>query len=221
MAGSTIFSGGSVLLKPLIHRGLSHWSAKPIVFLVWSLPIIWLVYAAFQDLLGANPAEALIRSLGDWTLRALVAVLVVTPLRLASGWQALARFRRMLGVFVFAYATLHLMAYLWFDMGWDWTETLADIRKRPFILVGFLGWAILLSLAATSFNRAIRWMGAARWKVLHRGVFACVVLALLHFFWMRAGKHNFVEVAWYAAIFAALIGWRLKRWWLARRAAGH
>lgn len=199
-----------------VHRCLSHPVTKPVVFLVWTLPMAWLFYAAVQDELGANPAEALIRSLGDWTLRALVAVLLVTPLRVITGWSALARLRRMLGLFVFAYASLHLLAYVWLDMGWDVPATLSDIAKRPFILVGALTWGILLLLAATSFNQAIRWLGAVQWRRLHKAVFACVALSLLHFFWMRAGKHNFAEVAWYAVIFSTLIGWRLHRWWVGR-----
>ena len=135
-----------------------------------------------------------IRSLGDWTLRALLLVLLVTPLRITFRMPALARFRRMLGVFVFFYATLHWLAYVWFDMGFVWADVVADIPKRPFILVGSLAWLLLLALAATSFNRAIRALGAPRWQALHRAVYAIAVLALLHFFWMRAGKNNFQEV---------------------------
>lgn len=194
-----------------VQRALLHPLAKPLVFLVWLLPFAWLAWAAVADRLGANPAEALIRSLGDWSLRALVMVLLVTPLRVALGLPALARFRRMLGVFVFFYASMHWLAYVWFDMGFDWTEVLADIPKRPFILVGTAAWLLLLALAATSFNRAIRALGAARWQALHRAVYGIVGLALLHFFWMRAGKNDFNEVAVYAVIFAAPLGWRLWR----------
>ena len=191
-------------------RWLGHPAVKPGVFVVWLLPAAWLTWAAFADRLGANPAEALIRSLGDWTLRALVLVLLVTPLRVWTGWSQLARLRRMLGLFVFFYGSLHWLAYAWFDKGFDWQEVLVDVPKRPFILVGTLAWLLLVVLAATSFNRAIRWLGAARWQALHRAVYAVALLAVLHFFWMRAGKHNFAEVAVYASIFAVLLGWR---WW--------
>ncbi len=192
-------------------RGLAHTAAKPLVFGLYLLPAVWLVWAAVADQLGANPAEALIRSLGDWTLRALVLVLLITPLRVTAGWPQLARFRRMAGLFVFFYASLHWLAYVWFDMGFVWGDVLADVPKRPFILVGTLAWLLLLALAATSFNRAIRWLGAARWQRLHRAVYAVAVLAVLHFFWMRAGKNDFAEVAVYAALLGGLLGWRLWR----------
>lgn len=190
---------------------LNHRAVKPVVFLICLLPAAWLFWAAANDQLGANPAEALIRSLGDWTLRALVLVLAITPLRVLGGWPALARLRRMVGLFVFFYASLHWLAYAWFDMGFDWAEILVDVPKRPFILVGTLAWLVLLALAATSFNRAIRALGAARWQALHRGVYAVAVLAILHFFWMRAGKNDFAEVAVYAVLLWALLGWRVWR----------
>lgn len=188
---------------------LMHPAAKPVVFALCLLPLAWLVFGAATDRLGPNPAETLIRSSGDWTLRALCLALAVTPLRVMTGTPALARFRRMLGLFVYFYAVLHLMAYAWLDMGFDWPEIVYDIGKRPFILVGTLAIVLLTLLAATSFNRAIRWLGAKRWQALHRIVYAVAGLALLHFFWMRAGKNNFAEVAVYAAILGALLGWRV------------
>ncbi|MCU0924650.1 MAG: sulfoxide reductase heme-binding subunit YedZ [Hydrogenophaga sp.] len=187
----------------------NHWALKPVVFVVCLLPAVWLVWAAANDQLGANPAEALIRSLGDWTLRALVLVLAITPLRVLGGWPVLARLRRMLGLFVFFYASLHWLAYAWFDMGFDWSEVLVDVPKRPFILVGTVAWLLLLLLAATSFNRAIRALGAARWQALHNAVYAVAVLAILHFFWMRAGKNDYAEVAVYAVLLGGLLGWRV------------
>lgn len=192
-------------------RWLGHPLAKAVVFVVYLLPAMWLVWAALNDQLGANPAEALIRSLGDWTLRALVLVLAITPLRVVGGWPLLARFRRMAGLFVFFYASLHWLAYVWFDMGFVWPDVLADVPKRPFILVGTLAWLLLLVMAATSFHRAIRWLGAVRWQRLHRSVYAVAALAVLHFFWMRAGKNDFAEVAVYAALLGGLLGWRLWR----------
>lgn len=194
-------------------RWLNHRVVKPAVFVLCLLPLASLVWAVVADRLGANPAEALIRSLGDWTLRALVLVLAVTPVRVVLGVPALARLRRMLGLFVFFYASLHWLAYVWFDQGFDWAAVLADVPKRPFILVGTLAWLLLLALAATSFNRAIRTLGSARWQMLHRGVYLVAGLAILHFFWMRASKNNFGEVAVYAALLAVLLGWRLWRRW--------
>ena len=193
-------------------RVLLHPAAKPVLHVLCLLPLAWLVYAAALDRLGANPAEALIRSLGDWTLRLLCLSLAVTPLRLALGLPALARFRRMLGVYTFGYAALHLLCYAWFDMGLDGGEIARDVAKRPFILVGMCGFVLLLVLAATSFNRAVRWLGGRRWQRLHRSVYLVAGLALLHFFWMRAGKNDFAEVALYAAILAALLLARLSRY---------
>ncbi|HQQ71752.1 MAG TPA: protein-methionine-sulfoxide reductase heme-binding subunit MsrQ [Alicycliphilus sp.] len=197
-------------LRPLLLRS---W-AKPVLFGLCLLPFLWLVAAAAGNHLGANPAEALERSLGEWTLRFLCLVLAVTPLRVLTGTPQLARFRRMLGLFVYFYGVLHLLAYAWFDMGFVLQDILRDIPKRPFVLVGTLALLLLTLLAATSFNRAIRWLGAARWQALHRGVYAVAGLAVLHFYWMRAGKHDFAEVALYAAILALLLGWRLWRRWL-------
>lgn len=194
-----------------VHRCLTHPIAKPVVFVLACLPFAWLLWAAVADQLGANPAEALIRSLGDWSLRFLVLVLAITPLRVLAGWPALARFRRMLGLFVFFYVCMHLLAYAWFDMGFDPAAMVLDVIKRPFILVGTTAWLLLLLMAATSFNRAIRALGARRWQLLHRSVHAVAALAVLHFFWMRSGKNDFNEVAVYAAILGALLGWRLWR----------
>lgn len=188
-----------------------HPAAKPLLFALALLPFAWLFYAAATDQLGANPQEHLIRSLGDWTLRFLCLTLAVTPLRVLTGQPALARFRRMLGLFTYFYAGLHLVSYAWFDMGLELPEIAADIAKRPFILVGFAAFLLLTPLAATSFNRAIRALGAARWQALHRMVYAVAGLAILHFFWMRAGKNDFAEVFVYAAILGALLGWRLWR----------
>ncbi|MCV2361833.1 sulfoxide reductase heme-binding subunit YedZ [Paucibacter sp. DJ1R-11] len=192
-----------------------HAAAKPLLFLICLLPLGYLVWGAVSENLGANPAEALIRSLGDWSLRGLCLTLAVTPLRVISGQAALARFRRMLGLFSFFYASLHLLAYAWLDMGLEPGDIAADILKRPFILMGFTAWLMLLPLAATSFNRGIKALGAARWQRLHRLVYLLSLVALAHFIWMRAGKNNFAEPAIYGAVLALLLGWRL--WQRARR----
>jgi len=187
---------------------VSPW-AKPVVVLLLALPAVWLVYAAFNDLLGANPAEALTRSTGDWTLRALCVVLAITPLRVLTATPALQRFRRTLGVGTFVYACLHMLCYAWFDQGLDLNDIWLDILKRPFIWLGFSGLVCMLPMAATSFNAAIRYMGVKRWQLLHRLVYAVAVLAVLHFFWMRAGKNDFAEVGVYAAVLGALLAWRV------------
>jgi sulfoxide reductase heme-binding subunit YedZ len=196
-------------MRAQINRWLiSRW-AKPMVFLVALLPFVWLLLAAVMDWLGANPAEALERSTGDWTLRMLCVVLTITPVRTMLVLPALARFRRMVGLYVYFYAALHLLAYSWFDMGFELGDIAKDIAKRPFVLVGFTAFVLLTPLALTSFNRAIRALGGRRWQLLHRLVYAIAVLAVVHFFWMRAGKNNFAEVAVYAVILGSLLGWRL------------
>jgi sulfoxide reductase heme-binding subunit YedZ len=189
---------------------LSPW-AKPNVWLLLTLPAAWLIYAAFHDLLGANPAEALTRSTGDWTLRGLCMVLAITPLRDITGTPALLRFRRSLGVGTFIYACLHMLCYAWFDQGLVFNDIWRDILKRPFIWLGFGGLVCMLPLALTSFNAAIRFLGVKRWQTLHRLVYAVAVLAVLHFFWMRAGKNNFAEVWVYAAVLGTLLGWRVRK----------
>jgi sulfoxide reductase heme-binding subunit YedZ len=194
-----------------MRQALRHPAAWWALLVLGLLPLAWLGGQIWQDQLGANPAEALIRATGDWTLRSLCVVLAVTPLRQLLAWPELVRFRRMLGLLTFAYACLHLLCYAWFDMGFEWADIVQDIAKRPFILLGFSAFLILLALATTSFNRAIRQLGARRWQALHRAVYAVAVLAILHFWWMRAGKQNFAEVLVYAAILISLLGWRLVR----------
>ena len=142
-------------------------------------------------------------------MRFLCLTLAVTPLRQWTGQPALARFRRMLGLFTFFYVVLHFLAYSWLDMGFDLHDIARDIPKRPFALVGFAAFLLMIPLAATSLNRAVKALGAARWQALHRTVYVIVLLGLLHFLWMRAAKHNYAEVAAYAAVIAVLLGWRL------------
>jgi methionine sulfoxide reductase heme-binding subunit len=200
-------------------RALLHPAAKPVLFVLGLLPFAWLFYGAFTDNLGANPAEYLSRATGDWTLRFLCLTLAVTPVRVLASVPTLARFRRMMGLFTYFYVLLHLLAYSWFDQGFDLGEIGKDIAKRPFILVGFAGFVLLTPLAATSFNAAIKALGARRWQALHRLVYVVAPLGILHFFWMRAAKNNFGEVAVYAAILAVLLGWRVRES-LRRRQAG-
>jgi sulfoxide reductase heme-binding subunit YedZ len=193
---------------PAVRSPWLHPAAKPLLFVVCALPFAWLLYGAFANTLGPNPAEALIRGTGDWTLRFLCITLAVTPLRVMTKQPALARFRRMLGLFAFFYAVLHFLSYGWLDMGFDLDAIVRDIPKRPFALVGFLALLLMLPLAATSFNRAIKALGAKRWQTLHKLVYAVVLLGLLHFFWMRASKNDLAEVGIYAVVIALLLGWR-------------
>ena len=202
-----------------MRQALRHPATWWMLLLVGLLPFLALVLMTLQDQLGPNPTEYLTRATGDWALRGVCVVLAVSPLRVWSGWPEWLRFRRMLGLLVYFYALLHLACYAWFDMGLEWADIVADIPKRTFILVGFAAALLLTAMALTSFNRAIRWMGSARWQQLHRSVYAVAVLAVLHFWWMRAGKNNLFEVGVYAAILGLLLAWRVWRYWQRRTQA--
>jgi len=183
---------------------------KYLLYGVLALPFVWLIWALFHDALGANPAEALSRATGDWTLRLLCVVLAVTPLRRLTGLSELIRFRRSIGLACFYYACLHLLCYAWFDQNLELADIAKDVAKRPFILLGMLGFVFMLPLALTSHNAAVRWLGGKRWQQLHKWVYVLPVFALLHFYWMRAGKNNFTEVWVYLAILSGLL---LSRLW--------
>ena len=194
-----------------MNKLLLHPATKPLLFVLALGPFAWYLSGALADTLGPNPAEALLRGTGDWVLRFLCLTLLVTPLRTLTGWHALARLRRMLGLYAFFYGVVHFLCFAWLDMGFDVAAILKDIPKRPFVLVGTAALLLMLPLAATSFNRAIKALGAKRWQALHRAVYAVVLLGLLHFFWMRSAKNHFGEPMLYAAIVALLLGWRLWR----------
>ncbi len=194
-----------------MNRLLQRPAVKPVLILLLSLPALGLLWAAIDNRLGPNPAEALIRQTGKWTLRDLLLVLAITPLRRLTGWTALARLRRIVGVSVFVYATLHALCWGWLDMGLDPDAMLRDLPKRPFVWVGALAWLGLLLLAATSFDAAVRWLGGARWRTLHRLVYVIGPLALLHFYWVRSSKNRLTEVLIDAAVLAVLLGMRWRR----------
>ena len=182
---------------------------KALVFVLCLLPLGYYAWGAWQDTLGANPIEAVTRGLGTWTLNLLLITLTVTPLRKLTGWHLVARLRRMLGLFAFFYACLHLTTYLWFDQFFDWQEIAKDILKRPFITVGMAAFALLLPLAATSNQFALRRLGGRRWQELHRSVYAIAILAVLHYSWLV--KADQAQPLLYAGILAALLGIRF--WW--------
>lgn len=191
---------------------LLHPAAKPVLWLVCALPLVALVIKAFADQLGANPAEKIIHETGEWALRFLWLTLAITPLRTWLGQPALLRFRRPLGVAAFVYALLHFLAYAWLDKGWVIDDIIKDTLKRNFIFVGVAALVLMTPLALTSFNSAIKALGGRRWQMLHKLVYLIALLALLHFFWKKAGKNDFAEVSVYAGILAALLGWRFGRW---------
>jgi sulfoxide reductase heme-binding subunit YedZ len=160
---------------------------------------------------GANPIEFLTRSTGLWTLVALCITLAVTPLRRILGLNALVQHRRMLGLFVFFYATLHVSTWVWFDHWFSFAEMLKDVIKRPFITAGFVGFLLLIPLAVTSNRASIRALGR-RWMQLHRLVYLVALAAILHFWWHKAGKNALQEPMIYAAILGVLLGVRLVYW---------
>jgi methionine sulfoxide reductase heme-binding subunit len=185
--------------------------AKIGVFIAALYPLARIVLFGFTDRLGANPIEFITRSTGLWTLVFLCITLAVTPLRKITGWNVLLRFRRMLGLYAFFYAALHFTTYFWFDKWFDVAEILKDIGKRPFITVGFAAFVLLIPLAVTSPKAMVRKLGR-RWQTLHRAIYPIAVLAILHFWWMKAGKHDLILPKIYGAIVIALLGWRLLVW---------
>lgn len=184
-------------------------AARRTLFVLCLLPLAHYGLGVWEDTLGANPIEAVTRGLGDWALRLLLVTLAVTPLRRLTGWAWLARLRRTLGLFVFFYASLHLITYLWLDQFFDWIAIGQDIVKRPFITVGMITFALLVPLAATSSNAMIRRLGGQRWRELHRLIYPLAMLAVLHYTWMV--KVDVRQPAMYGALLALLLGLRL--WW--------
>lgn len=158
-------------------------------------------------LLGANPIEYVIRDLGTWAFNCLLLTLTITPLRKLTGWHWLLRIRRLLGLFVFFYATLHFLAYVGLDQGFLADEILYDISKHPYIMVGLAAWLTLLPLAATSTPAAIRALGGKRWQQLHRVVYVTAIAAALHYLWL-VKPVAIVTPALYATAVALLLGWR-------------
>ncbi|ACB62813.1 MULTISPECIES: protein-methionine-sulfoxide reductase heme-binding subunit MsrQ [Burkholderia] len=185
--------------------------AKVLVFAAGLYPLARLVLFGLTDRLGANPIEFITRSTGLWTLVMLCITLAITPLRHVTSVPALLRFRRMIGLFAFFYATLHFTTYLWFDKWFDVLAILKDVGKRPFITVGFAAFVLLIPLAATSPRAMVRRLGR-RWATLHRAIYAIALFGVLHFWWMRAGKHDLAQPKLYATIVAVLLGWRLLAW---------
>ena len=192
---------------------------KLALFVAGLLPLARLVLGGTHGWfggLGTNPVELVTRSTGTWALVFLCASLAVTPLRRLSGWNPLIRLRRMLGLFAFFYGVLHLVTYVWFDQWFDVGAIVADVIRRPFITMGFLAFVLMVPLAATSTDTMVRRLGRA-WGRLHRLVYLVAIAAVLHYWWHKAGKNDYSEVGWYAALVALLLGWRLVDRWRSRR----
>lgn len=203
-------STASDLVNALNTWLMKPW-AKPLSWLVCAVPLLVLVAAAATDRLGANPVDHFIKETGEWSLRFLWLTLAITPLRDLAGLPGLLKHRRALGLTAFTYALVHFLTYAWLDQGWVIDDIVADVIKRNFILVGFIALVVMLPLALTSFNAAIRAIGGRRWQALHKLVYAVALLGLLHFYLKKAAKNDLAEVGVYAAILAALLGWRVMR----------
>lgn len=202
-------------VSPVRLEGRPLAAAKTAVHLLALTPLAMLAWQIRSELLtgsgalGADPVAAIEHHLGIWALRLLMITLAITPLRQLTGQPALLRFRRLLGLYAFFYATLHFAAYLVLDLRGYWQTVFEEIVKRPYITVGFAAWLLLVPLAVTSTKAAIRRLGR-NWARLHKLVYAIGVLAVLHFWWIV--KSDVREPALYAGILAALLGWRLFRW---------
>lgn len=185
---------------------------KILVFVACLLPAIWLTFALFTNQLGANPIEAITRESGVWALRFLLLTLCLTPIRWLTGLNQIIRFRRMTGLYVFFYALLHMLLYLWLDQFFDWSEIWKDIVKRPFITIGFISFTLLLPLALTSSNKMMKRLGGQRWKQLHKLTYLVAGLSCLHF--LMLVKADLTEPLIYIVILALLLGVRVYRFYL-------
>jgi methionine sulfoxide reductase heme-binding subunit len=190
--------------------------AKPVIVVTGLLPVLWLSIGAYRDDLGANPIERITHVTGDWALRFLLLSLAVTPLRRLLGWNELIAYRRMLGLFAFFYAVLHLATFTVLDHFFDWQEIVADVYKRPYVTAGMTAFACLLPLAVTSTRGWIRRLGR-RWTQLHRLAYAAAIAAVLHYWWLV--KADVRAPFWYAAGLATLFAVRMAYRFGAARAA--
>jgi sulfoxide reductase heme-binding subunit YedZ len=181
-------------------------ATKPLAFLLCLVPLGLLIWDTLQNDLGTDPVAQLEHRSGLWALRLLLATLAITPLRRVSGWNKAVRYRRMLGLFAFFYASVHLAIYLFVDLGGYWADIFVQIAKKPYITVGFAAWLLLIPLAVTSTQKMMRRLGR-RWGQLHKLVYAAALLGVLHFLWLvKADKR---EPLIYLAVFALLMLWRL------------
>lgn len=188
--------------------GVSH--AKLALFVLALVPLARLSWAAVYDQLGPNPVETLQHKTGIWTLNFLLLTLCITPLRQLSGWGALIRLRRMLGLFAFFYATLHALTYVVFDHGPELLQIYRDIVARRFLTAGFAAWLLMVPLALTSSNGAMRMLGGPRWQALQRTVYLVCILGVVHYLWLAKGTALLWPIA-YAVGLALLFAWRITK----------
>jgi len=182
---------------------------KPVVFIASLFPLATLVLAGVQGHLGANPIERINHATGEWALRFLCITLAVTPLRKITGWAFVMPLRRMLGLYAFFYAFIHVATYVVFDLNLSVMALWVAIMKHTYIVLGLAAFLILIALAITSTNKMIKRLGGARWRALHKLVYAAGILAVLHFYWFKLGKNDTGEAMVYGGIIAALLAYRV------------
>lgn len=189
-------------------------ASKPLVFVACLLPLAWLLWDTLHDSLGTDPVAQLEHRTGIWALRLLLLTLSITPFRRVTGWHKAIRYRRMLGLFVFFYVTVHLLIYTFIDLEAYWSDLFKEIVKRPYITVGFTAWLLLIPLAITSTQKMMRRLGR-RWQKLHRLVYIIALLGVLHFLWLVKADHR--EPLMYLGLLTGLMLWRVP-WtaWAAR-----
>lgn len=196
-----------------------RWIIKPAIFAAALVPFALLVADGLADALGPNPVEEIRLRTGDWTLRFLLLTLSVTPARRLSGWNGVVRVRRMLGLFAFFYACLHLISYLWLDQGFYWAGIVEDVLERPYITVGVASFLLLVPLAATSTNGMVRRLGGRNWRRLHKLVYPAAFAGVVHFLWLV--KADTREPLIYLGLLAVLMALRLPlRGWRPATARG-
>jgi len=184
----------------------SKWT-KVVVFLVSSVPFALLAWGLLRNDLGINPVETLQHTTGDWTLRFLIFTLAISPLRKTLKLPELIRFRRMLGLFAFFYVVLHFLTYLGPDQSFNFSGMWDDVAKRKFITVGFAAFVLLIPLAATSTTGMIRRLGGKRWQALHRAIYVCAILGVVHYYWLV--KSDVRKPLIYAFFVGILLLWRV------------
>ena len=191
-----------------VEQSPRNWNPviRAAVFFACLLPFVDLVWAVATNSLGPDPAEHLMHVTGEWVMRFLVLVLLATPLA-RNGWPRLARYRRMLGLYVWFYATLHLLVFVQVYIGWSGAQLVEELAERPYVLVGFLAWLILVPLGITSAHTIRKKMGR-HWRQLHKLTYAVAVLGWLHLLWLS--RSDVGDALVYGVIFALLLGYRFR-----------
>ena len=191
---------------------------KPVVWILCLAPVAYLVYTLYLDP-GANPIETITNFTGIWTLRFIVLTLAITPLRWLTGVNQFINYRRVIGLFAFAYGVMHFMTFFFFDHQFDVAAMFDDVRKRPYITAGFFAFVLMIPLAVTSTTGWVRRMGGKKWNLLHRLIYLTAMAAVLHYYWKVSVKLPPVNPRNYAVLVALLLGFRLWRNFARKRAS--